>query len=66
MQDSDTQEERMNITAALKRRQVEALRASAEKEDRSVSSFLRMIVDRFYGFDKATIDPRESEQERVA
>lgn len=63
MQDGETQDDRVNITAALTRRQVEALRVAASEEDRSVSSYLRKVVDRWFGFDKATIDPRESEQE---
>lgn len=66
MQESEALDERENVTVAFKRRHVRALKAEAAREDRSVSSLLRMIVDRFYGFDKATIDPRENEQEKVA
>jgi excinuclease UvrABC nuclease subunit len=56
-------EDLVNVTVTITRRQYDAIHAAAVALGISKSALLRKVVDEFLGFDKATIDPRESEQE---
>lgn len=53
-------------TVQLAERQVEALESHRRREGRaSVSYYVREAIDRWLGYDQATIDPRASEKKRV-
>ena len=54
-------------TVQLAERQVVELERKRQRDGRaSLSFYVREALDHFLGLDKATIDPRTTEQERVA
>lgn len=55
-------EELVKTAFAIPRRQLDALRATATKEDRSMGYYVRKAIDRWFGFDKATVESRDNEK----